>query len=99
MPNTRVKLKSAIIGAFVGSLFWSIAKWGYIYYAAHSAKAETFGKIYGGLAAIPTFLIWVDLNWIVILFGAHVSYADQNIKAFEAGKRNRRFRFFWNNQQ
>lgn len=86
MPNTRVHLKSAIIGGIVAGTLWDVGKYGYILYAAKSAKATMYWKIYGTLAAIPIFLFWVYLSWLIVLFGATLSCVSQNLAAFASAQ-------------
>jgi len=83
MPNTKVTVKSAAIGGVVGAFLWEIAKWGYTLYAANMI---TDSKIYGSLAALPLFLVWLYYSWIVVLIGAEVAFAHQNIQTYKYEK-------------
>lgn len=76
MPNTRVHLKPAAIGAFVAACLWELGKWGFKLYAANAG----FSTLYGSLAMIPLFLYWVYITWTIVLFGAELSYALQAMK-------------------
>lgn len=73
MPNTRVHLKPAAIGAFVAACLWETGKWGFKLYAANAG----FSTIYGSLAMIPLFLYWVYITWAIVLFGAELSFTLQ----------------------
>jgi len=42
-----------------------------------------YGAIYGSFAALPLFLIWLQLSWLVVLFGAELSFAHQNVETYE----------------
>ncbi len=76
MPNIRVKLRSGVIaGFFAGSAFY-IVQWGYI---AFQIGATRYNAIYGTFAALPLFLIWLQLSWIIVLFGAELSFSIQNV--------------------
>ncbi|MBI4042646.1 MAG: YihY family inner membrane protein [Deltaproteobacteria bacterium] len=79
IPNTPVKIRSAGISALVGGSLWELAKWGYALYAA---KVVTYHTIYGSLGAIPIFLIWLYVAWVIVLIGAEVAFADQNVKTY-----------------
>jgi membrane protein len=74
VPNTRVRVRPALIGALIAGTAWEIAKTGY---AATSAVSVRQSAMYGSLSAIPIFLVWTYLSWIIVLFGARVAYAAQ----------------------
>jgi membrane protein len=74
LPNTRVFVRDALAGAFVSALLFEIAKRAFAYYVTN---VSTYEFIYGALAAIPIFLVWIYVSWLIILFGAVVSYVKQ----------------------
>ncbi len=76
LPHTTVRLGSASWGAFVGAVLIQIARPGFGIYVSHAIRYQ---KLYGSLGAIPIFLIWVWLLWILVLFGAEVAFTVQNI--------------------
>ena len=79
LPNTRVKLKSAAVGGVVGGILWIIFQW----LCLHLQSLLFASKgIYGAFAAVPVFLLWVWLNWNIVLFGAEVSFAVQNYTTY-----------------
>jgi membrane protein len=73
-PNTNVNWRSALIASVFTSIALLIAKYGYGIYVQ---KFVSYDKIYGSLGAIPIFLLWVYILWIVILLGAAVSAVFQ----------------------
>ena len=77
MPNTRVRPGAAFIGGIVSGTVWEAMKTGYIWYNSHFTQ-----KFYGALGAIPIFLLWVYLSWIVVLFGAEVAFAVQHVNTY-----------------
>jgi membrane protein len=77
-PNAPVRIRSAFAGGLVGAAAWEIAKHGYAIYASRSFS---YGAIYGTLAAIPLFFIWIYVSWWIVLFGARLAYAVQNAGA------------------
>lgn len=79
VPNTHVRFSSAVIGGVVGGILWSAAVSLYAWYAGASVS---YSKIYGSLSAIPIFLLWLYITWLIILFGAEVSFAVQNVSAY-----------------
>jgi len=80
MPNTKVKFASGIFGGIVAGTIYQVMQWGYVSFQIGVAK---YSAIYGGLAALPLFLIWLQLSWLVVLFGAELSFAHQNVETYE----------------
>jgi len=74
IPYTPVNFRAAIIGAIVGGTLWELAKGGFNWYISTMTAID---KIYGSLGAVPVFLLWIDLTWVIVLFGAEVAYAVQ----------------------
>ena len=69
MPNVRLKWKISATAALITGLLFEILKGGLSIYL----KSLNYEKIYGSLAALPLFLIWLYLAWLILLFGAHLS--------------------------
>jgi membrane protein len=80
MPNTKVKFLSGLIAGVIAGITYQVAQWGYINFQVGVAK---YNAIYGSFAALPLFLIWVQISWLVVLFGAEISFALQNIDTYE----------------
>ncbi|MBX3406451.1 MAG: YihY family inner membrane protein [Phycisphaeraceae bacterium] len=78
VPNTKVKFRPALVGALASALLWEAGKWGFTQYLAYS----TFNaQIYGALALIPLFLLWVYFTWLIVLFGLQIAYQLQHGRA------------------
>lgn len=82
IPNTKVKIQSAFISAVVTGSSFQLLQWIYITFQIGVTRSNA---IYGSFAALPLFLVFVQLSWIVILLGAKLCYAHQNIQKFEFG--------------
>lgn len=80
MPNTRVHVKHALVGGLVAGVLWVIAQ---KLYGVYAANAITYSALYGSLGAVPLFIIWVYVSWIVTLLGAMLTFAVQSAKTYE----------------
>lgn len=80
MPNTKVRFKSAVVGGIVAGTIFQIAQFVYVYFQIGMNK---YGAIYGSFAALPLFLLWLQAGWLIVLFGAEVSFAHQNVETYE----------------
>jgi membrane protein len=74
IPNTRVRFWSALLGGILAGTAWQVAQWGYFHFQVGVAK---YNAIYGTLAALPIFLVWVYTSWLIVLFGLEVVCAHQ----------------------
>jgi len=79
VPNTKVKLQSAVAGGIVAGSMWQAAQWFYIHWQIGFTK---YNAIYGSFAQLPLFLVWLYISWIIVLLGAEVSFAVQHLNAF-----------------
>jgi membrane protein len=80
MPNTSVQLKSALWGGIVAGTVYQVAQFAYIKF---QIGVTSYGAIYGSFAALPLFLVWLQISWLIVLFGAEIAFARQNVAAFE----------------
>ena len=86
MPNTKVKLRNAVIAGVIAGTVFQIFQLAYIYI---QSRLTSYNAIYGSFAAVPLFLIWMQSSWQIVLFGAELSFAYQNIGKFEYEKQAR----------
>ena len=80
LPNTKVTFKGALMGSFVAALFFELLQWAYV---SSQIGVASYNKIYGSFAALPLFLIWIQYSWFVVLFGAELTFAHQNVDHYE----------------
>jgi membrane protein len=78
VPSARVRLTSAMIGAVVTTLLFTLVRWGFSVYAAYLMSGQ-MNIIYGTVGLAIIFLIAIEVMWIVILLGVEVSYVWQNL--------------------
>jgi len=80
MPNTKVRFLSALIGGIIAGTLYHLLQEAYVFSQIGVAK---YNAIYGSFAALPLFLIWLQLSWIIVLLGAEISFAYQNVNVYE----------------
>jgi membrane protein len=80
MPNTKVKFVPAMISGIISGTILQILFWLYIDLQFGISKLSA---IYGSFAAVPLFIIWLQSSWIIVLLGAELSFAYQNISRYE----------------
>jgi membrane protein len=80
MPNAKVKFVPALISGIIAGTLLQIIQWLYIDLQFGISK---LGAIYGSFAAVPLFIIWLQSSWIVVLLGAEISFANQNLSRYE----------------
>ncbi len=74
VPNTRVRLLPALAGGVLAGILWQTSGWGF---AAFIASSSRYAAIYSGFAILVLLLIWLYLNWWILLLGAKVSFYVQ----------------------
>ena len=67
-------------GGIVAGTLYQFTQFAYIRF---QIGVSNYGAIYGSFAALPLFLVWLQLSWLIVLFGAEISFARQNVAAFE----------------
>lgn len=79
MPNTKVQWQASLIGGVVGGLLWHLNGQFNIFFAS---RVVTTSKLYGSLSVLPVLLIGLYFSWLILLFGAQVAYAFQNLESY-----------------
>jgi len=80
MPNTKVKFMPALkAGIIAGTVFVFVQ----LFYAYSQGALSRYNAVYGTFAALPLFLIWLNLCWQIVMFGAELSFGYQNLDKFE----------------
>ena len=80
MPNAKVKFVPALISGIIAGTILQFLQWLYIDLQFGISKLSA---IYGSFAAVPLFIIWLQSSWIIVLLGAELSFANQNVSRYE----------------
>lgn len=96
MPNTKVTWMSALVGGIVAGIAIQIFQ---MVYLTGQLWITKYNAVYGTFAAIPLLLLWLQMSWFLVLIGAELAYATQNVRKFsfdrEAKNISRRYRDFF----
>jgi membrane protein len=79
-PNTKVNYKAAMKAAIFAAIIFEILEWAYLFF---QIGVSQYNQIYGSFAALPLFLIWLQLSWFIVLFGAELAFSYQNVNHYE----------------
>ncbi|MBI1320270.1 MAG: YihY family inner membrane protein [Candidatus Hydrogenedens sp.] len=80
MPNRRVPVVSAVVGGIAAGTLYQIVQAIYIHF---QIGVSAYGAIYGSFAALPLFLIWLQLSWTIVLYGAELANAHEHASEYE----------------
>jgi len=80
IPNTKIKWTSGILGGIIAGTLYHLFQFFYISLQIGVAK---YNAVYGGFAALPLFFIWMQIGWLIVLFGAEIAFAHQNVETYE----------------
>lgn len=83
IPNTKVKFKSAFIAGAIAGIAWQTTGW---VFAISVAKSTKYAAIYSSLAVLILFMIWLYVNWLILLIGAQIAYCHQNLDTLDLGR-------------
>jgi membrane protein len=96
MPNTKVMFRHALIPGFIAGCLFQVLQ--NLYFSGQLALSS-YNQIYGGFAALPLFLFWLNISWSIVLFGCELAYVSQNNDNFnyfkEPDKISRRHEDFY----
>lgn len=85
IPNTRVRVSSALLGGLVTTLVWKLLGWGVANFVAGSASNTA---IYSAFASVIILMVWLYFCWFALLIGASVAFYHQNYHAQSVGRVN-----------
>jgi membrane protein len=80
IPNTKVHFRSGVLAGVIAGTLYVVFQYVYINFQIGVAK---YNAIYGSFAALPLFILWLQLSWVIVLFGAELAFAHQNVDTYE----------------
>jgi membrane protein len=80
IPNTKINFSSGVLAGVVAGTMYQLFQWVYINF---QIVVSNYNAIYGSFAALPLFFVWLQVSWLIVLFGAEISFAYQNVETFE----------------
>jgi membrane protein len=80
MPNTRVRFGPGLIAGIIAGTAYQVMQWIYIKFQIGIAG---YNAVYGGFAALPLFLVWLQTSWTIVLLGAAISWACQAVHMYD----------------
>ncbi|MCF8063584.1 MAG: YihY/virulence factor BrkB family protein [Deltaproteobacteria bacterium] len=83
MPNNQVRFTSGLLAGIIAGTAYHLFQWVYIFFQFNMTR---YNAIYGSFAALPLFFIWLQVSWGIVLFGAEISFAHQNVDTYEFEK-------------
>tara|TARA_R110002072_G_scaffold150953_1_gene299756 strand:- start:95475 stop:97025 length:1551 start_codon:yes stop_codon:yes gene_type:complete len=83
IPNTRVAFRPALAGAFLAAVLWELGKLGFTTYLRHNTR---YSELYGSIAILPLFMLWVYLTWLIVLLGMQASFTLANFSELVESK-------------
>ncbi|MGA2107735.1 MAG: YhjD/YihY/BrkB family envelope integrity protein, partial [Syntrophorhabdales bacterium] len=79
MPNAPIPIRSAVLGGVAGGTIAQIVQWIYVKF---QIGVTSYGAIYGSFAALPLFLGWLQMSWMIVLLGAEMAYASEHYETY-----------------
>ena len=79
MPNTKVRIGPALAGGALAAVLFSLVQWAYVAFQVGAARASA---LFGSFAALPILLVWIYFSWAIVLLGAELAFAQQNLASF-----------------
>lgn len=79
MPNRKIDYKTGIIAGFITAIMYNLAQWAYL---SLQIGVSSYNAIYGSFAALPLFVIWLQLGWMIVLFGCEIAFFLQNYENY-----------------
>jgi len=92
VPNTSVSLRGGLFAGIITGTIFQLVQKAYIYFQIGVSK---YNAIYGSFAALPLFLAWLQLSWLIVLFGAEISFAVHNEEDYEFETETQKISYYY----
>lgn len=80
IPNTHVRFRAVIVPGILAGV---AMQWLQLFYIHSQIWVSSYNAIYGSFAALPLFMLWMQISWTICLFGATLCYANQNLSYYD----------------
>ncbi|MGZ4977434.1 MAG: YihY/virulence factor BrkB family protein [Methylobacter sp.] len=80
MPNRKVNYKAGIIAGFITAIMYNLTQWAYL---SLQVGVSDYNAIYGSFAALPLFVVWLQIGWMIVLFGCEIAFFLQNYENYQ----------------
>ena len=79
MPNHKINVRAGIIAGIVAGILYHLLQWAYL---SLQIGVSSYNAIYGSFAALPLFVVWLQMGWMIVLFGCEMSFFLQNYEIY-----------------
>lgn len=79
MPNQKISYKAGIIAGIVIGIIYHLVQWLYL---SLQIGVSSYNAIYGSFAALPLFVVWIQITWMIVLFGCEIAFYIQNYQSY-----------------
>lgn len=79
IPNAKVRYGSALRASIPAAIAFTVVQYLYLETQVFVTRLST---VFGAFAAVPLFMVWINIGWFIILIGAEISYAFQNVDSY-----------------
>lgn len=91
MPNHKITYRAGIIAGIVTGLLYHLSQWAYL---SLQIGVSSYNAIYGSFAALPLFVVWLQIGWMIVLLGCEVAFFIQNYEIYKNNNRYRDLSFY-----
>ncbi|TRW91244.1 YihY/virulence factor BrkB family protein [Candidatus Methylobacter oryzae] len=80
MPNRKINYQAGIIAGLVTAIMYTLTQWAYL---SLQIGVSSYNAIYGSFAALPLFVVWLQVGWMITLFGCEIAFFTQNFENYQ----------------
>lgn len=80
IPNQKIQLKAGVIAGIITGIIYQLVQAAYV---SLQIGVSSYNAIYGSFAALPLFLVWLQLGWLIVLFGCEISFFIQYYETYK----------------